>query len=61
MGAHRPARAIVPVAPLHSGAEIEIQAIGMVRPQPRAAPAKKAAGRAGLGRHTRRPAARSRS
>ena len=24
MGAHRPARAIVPVAPLHSGAEIEI-------------------------------------
>jgi 2-iminobutanoate/2-iminopropanoate deaminase len=29
MGSHRPARAIVPVAPLHYGALIEIQAIAL--------------------------------
>jgi 2-iminobutanoate/2-iminopropanoate deaminase len=31
MGAHRPARAVVPVSPLHYGALIEIQAIASVR------------------------------
>ena len=31
LGDHRPARAVVPVAPLHYGAAIEIQAIGAVR------------------------------
>jgi 2-iminobutanoate/2-iminopropanoate deaminase len=30
MGAHRPARAVVPVSPLHYGALIEIQAIASV-------------------------------
>lgn len=30
MGDHRPARAVVPVSPLHYGAAIEIQAIGAV-------------------------------
>jgi enamine deaminase RidA (YjgF/YER057c/UK114 family) len=29
MGSHRPARAIVPVSPLHFGALIEIQAIAL--------------------------------
>ena len=29
MGSHRPARAIVPVSPLHYGALIEIQAVGL--------------------------------
>jgi 2-iminobutanoate/2-iminopropanoate deaminase len=31
MGAHRPARAVVPVGPLHYGYAIEIQAIAAVR------------------------------
>ena len=30
MGTHRPARAIVPVGPLHYGYQIEIQAVGAV-------------------------------
>ncbi len=30
LGDHRPARAVVPVSPLHYGAAIEIQAIGVV-------------------------------
>ncbi|MEZ4417039.1 MAG: Rid family detoxifying hydrolase [Gemmatimonadota bacterium] len=30
LGEHRPARAVVPVAPLHYGAAIEIQAIGAI-------------------------------
>lgn len=30
LGEHRPARAVVPVSPLHFGAAIEIQAIGAV-------------------------------
>jgi 2-iminobutanoate/2-iminopropanoate deaminase len=61
LGAHRPSRAIVPVTPLHSGAEIEIQAIAMVRPRRRAAPRKKAPRKAGLRRAARRPAAPGRS
>lgn len=32
LGAHRPARAVVPVSPLHYGAAIEIQAIGVIAP-----------------------------
>jgi 2-iminobutanoate/2-iminopropanoate deaminase len=31
MGGHRPARAVVPVGPLHHGYQIEIQAIAAVR------------------------------
>jgi len=31
MGSHRPARAVVPVKPLHYGYQIEIQAIGAVK------------------------------
>lgn len=31
MGEHRPARAVVPVSPLHYGALIEIQAIALAR------------------------------
>lgn len=38
MGAHRPARAVVPVAPLHHGTALEIQAIAVQRPR-RKAPA----------------------
>jgi 2-iminobutanoate/2-iminopropanoate deaminase len=30
MGEHKPARAVVPVGPLHYGYQIEIQAIGAV-------------------------------
>jgi enamine deaminase RidA (YjgF/YER057c/UK114 family) len=40
MGDHRPSRAIVPVAPLHHGAGIEIQCIAIL-------PGGKAAGRKG--------------
>jgi 2-iminobutanoate/2-iminopropanoate deaminase len=40
MGAHRPARAVVPVAPLHYGTAIEIQAIAVV-PATRARGAKR--------------------
>ena len=32
LGTHRPARAIVPVAALHRGFQVEIQAIAVVRP-----------------------------
>jgi 2-iminobutanoate/2-iminopropanoate deaminase len=32
LGAHRPARAVIPVSPLHYGALIEIQAIAEVAP-----------------------------
>lgn len=32
MGSHRPARAVVPVSPLHYGALIEIQAIALAGP-----------------------------
>jgi len=31
LGAHRPARAVVPVGPLHYGYQIEVQAIGAVK------------------------------
>jgi 2-iminobutanoate/2-iminopropanoate deaminase len=31
MGAHRPARAVVPVTSLHYGCQVEVQAIGAVR------------------------------
>ena len=31
MGAHRPARAVVPVNALHYGYQVEVQAIGAVR------------------------------
>ena len=33
LGAHRPARAVVPVGPLHHGFAIEIEAIAVVRPR----------------------------
>jgi 2-iminobutanoate/2-iminopropanoate deaminase len=49
MGAHRPARAIVPVSPLHFGCLIEIQAIAAAGPRRRTArrtrPVKKAPAR----------------
>ncbi len=32
MGDHRPARAVVPVSPLHYGAAVEIQAVGALAP-----------------------------
>jgi 2-iminobutanoate/2-iminopropanoate deaminase len=34
MGAHRPARAVVPVAPLHFGLKLEVQAVAAVKVTP---------------------------